>query len=233
MISLLSLLFLAHPFSVELERNNVDSIVGQSSHLFIHFYTDGCPHCKKMAPVWNDVVRMYRPLSGFVFAAIDCGRLHGICETLEGTTTPSVRYFAPGQKTGTMFEGERELEPLLEFVKNFTKTEPYTASGSVMFVPPGEIDTITSEGGWVFVVVDNHKERYYDHGEIKKCEELREIQFRAVSNVDYRKEASRLCRNSEGRCIFLTNGEETVQYGEEVNVEKIGAFLESSLPPEL
>jgi hypothetical protein len=169
-----------------------------------------------MAPEWNDLVRINRPVPGFVMAAIDCGRLHGICETLEGTTTPSVRYFAPNQKTGVAFTGEREVGPLAEWVKNVTNVEPYTAPGSLFFV-----------------VVDNHRSRFYNHSEIKKCEDLREIQFRALSNVDYRKEASRFCRNDSNNCIFVTNGQETTLFTGDVNVEELTAFLEISLPPEL
>jgi thiol-disulfide isomerase/thioredoxin len=233
MFTLLSLLFLAHPFSIELEKNNVDTIVGQPNHLFIHFYTDGCPHCKKMAPEWNDLVRMYRPLPGFVMAAIDCGRLHAICESLEGTTTPSVRYFPPGQKVGVMFTGDREVGPLTEWVRNLTNADPYTAPGSLLFVPPSDIDALTNEGGWVLVAVDNHQVRFYNQTEIRSCEDHREIQFRALSNVNYRKEAIHFCRNDSGNCIFLTNGEETFTFEGEVDAQEIAAFLDNNLPTEL
>jgi hypothetical protein len=186
-----------------------------------------------MAPHWNDLVRMYRPLAGVSMAAIDCGRLHGICESLEGTTTPSVRYFAPGQKAGVMFAGDREIGPLAEWARNLTALEPYTAPGSVFFAPPGEIDAITAEGGWVLVVVDSHQRRAYDHAQVAACEAQREIQFRALSNVDYPKEAGRFCRNDAGQCIFLTNGEETHAYDGEVETQAILSFLDAKLPSDL
>jgi hypothetical protein len=166
-------------------------------------------------------------------AAIDCGRLHGICESLEGTTTPSVRYFPPNQKTGVLYTGERVLIPLAEWVLNVTTIEPYTAPGSVLFVPPSEIDAITAEGGWAFVVVDDHRARFSDHNEIRNCEERYEIQFRALSNVDYRKEASRYCRNDSNNCIFLTNGEQTFDFSGDVNSQEIAAFLDANLPADL
>jgi hypothetical protein len=176
---------------------------------------------------------MYHPLPDFLMAAIDCGRLHGICDNLEGTTTPSVRYFPPSQKTGILYTGERELAPLAEWVLNVTKIEPYTVAESLLFVAPSEVEKVMAEGGWILVVVDNHREHVYNHTVVRNCEERWEIQFRAVSNVDYRKEAARYCRNSSNNCVFLSNGEQSFEFTGDVNDQEIGDFLEGNLPAEL
>jgi hypothetical protein len=103
----------------------------------------------------------------------------------------------------------------------------------LLFVPPADIELITGEGGWAFVVVDDHKTHVYNQTEIRSCEEQREIQFRALSYVDYPKEAARYCQNDAPNCIFLTNGQETFQYTDEVSAKDIGAFIDANLPHEL
>jgi hypothetical protein len=175
---------------------------------------------------------MYRPLSGITFAAIDCGSFDAVCEKLEGISSPSVRYFAPSEKVSVKYEGVREVGPMSEWVSNVTQMKPYTAAGSLLFVSPGEVERIIGEGGSVFVVVDNHKVRGYNHTEIRQCEGQREIQFRALSSVDFPKESARYCEGG-GNCIFLATAEEKVMYTGEVSTAEITAFLEAQLPPEL
>jgi thiol-disulfide isomerase/thioredoxin len=233
-VVLLALLLLSHPFSIQLDKQNTYNYVGKSNHLFVHFYTDGCRHCARLAPHWNELVRMYHPVEGISMATLGCDRFSSLCIELDGTSTPGIQYFRPNEKVGITFDGERELGPLLEWVQNLTSFVPFAKPNCLLFAKPDEVAALTKDGGWAFVVVDSPVEPAFNHSEFRACETERpEIAFRAVSNVHFQSEADRLCHNDGKRCAFLSNGKDVVMYNDEIAADPLFAFLDVHVPSDL
>jgi thiol-disulfide isomerase/thioredoxin len=229
----LSLLLLSHPFSVVINKQNVFEIIGKQNHVIVHFWADGCRHCMAFAPHWNDFVRMYHPVNGIVTATIHCDRFASLCTAFDGSGTPAVQYFAPRERKGALYGGAKEIVPLVKWVRDLTSLDPYTSPGSLLFAPPNEVSDLSNEGGWALIVVDNPRNQFYNHTELRTLESRPELPLRAISNVDYEKDVPRYCGQKGVNCITLTNGKESFVYDGEIEPGAILAFIDAHVGPEL
>lgn len=115
--------------TVKLVAHNYEEILGDlSKDVFIKYYAPWCGHCKKLAPIWDDLAGIYDSKSAdskVVIADVD--------HTLNDVDTPFViegyptliLYPANGKidpKTGmreyVTYDKARELDALLKFVKD-------------------------------------------------------------------------------------------------------------------
>lgn len=113
---------------VKLVAHNYMDVLNQTQKdVFIKYYAPWCGHCKKLAPIWDELAGIYESKSAdseVVIADID--------HTLNDVDTPFmiegyptlIFYPANGEidpKTGLrkaiVFEGARDLDTLIEFVK--------------------------------------------------------------------------------------------------------------------
>jgi thiol-disulfide isomerase/thioredoxin len=228
---LLSSLFLSHPFSVTIDKQNVFEIIGKQNHVIVHFWADGCKHCLAFAPEWNEFVRMYHPVEGIVMATILCDKMGSLCTAFDGSGTPAVEYFAPRERKGTLYGGTKETLPLVKWVRELTSLDPYTSPGSLVFASPNEITDLAA-GGWALVVADNPRDEFYNHTEIRGVEDKREVAVRALNNVNFEKERSKYCEDKL-TCIVLVKGETRFSYDGAIERKAILEFIDAHIPPDL
>jgi thiol-disulfide isomerase/thioredoxin len=236
MLSLLlsSILLVSHPFSLELTMQNVFDYIGKPHHVVVHFFTEGCRHCIVIAPHWNELVRMYRPVPNLSMATVNCNHSQSLCMALDGTSTPSVQYFAPRHRTGVAFGGEREIVPLTKWVRNKTGLDPYTKPNSILFGSPEEIADLTGAGRPMVVVVDNPRKQTINHTVLRRCEALRvEIPFRAISSEHFQSDVGRYCPNERKSCVVVTDGKQVVEYAGEMDEDELLTFIDIHAPSEL
>ncbi|OHT00980.1 Thioredoxin family protein [Tritrichomonas foetus] len=215
-----------HPYSVEITKDNLDDIIGKSKHVFIHFYSEGCRHCIKMAPEWNEVVRIYHPVTEIVMATINCDRWSSICYNLEGTSTPSIQHFAPGKKKGVQYKGAKTFEPIQKFVAEKTSIQPLIPQNCLIFVTPEELNQALSEGP-ALVIVDNHKSMNYDHPQIRACENQTDIPILALSQPFYPKESENICQGAD-HCILYVDDGKKVPFTKTVETNALLDFIDSN-----
>jgi thiol-disulfide isomerase/thioredoxin len=227
----LSSLFLSHPFSVEIDKQNVFDIIGKQNHVVVHFWADGCKHCLAFAPEWNEFVRMYHPVEGIVMATILCDKMASLCTAFDGSGTPAVEYFAPRERKGAIYGGVKEALPLVKWIRELTSLDPYTSPGSLLFASPKEISDLTANG-WVLVVADNPRQEFFNHTEIRGIEGKREVTVRALSSVNFEKDISKYC-GEKLNCIVLAKGEEQIVYEGEVERKAVLAFIDGHVPLDL
>lgn len=227
-----------HPYSLELDKNNIFQYVGTNQSVFIHFYADLCQHCIKIAPEWNEVVRIYKPLGKYIFATVDCDRSKSICSTLDSTSTPDFQYFQPHSRRGDHYGGERNIIHFVKWIKGVTGDIPYNKPWMLLFIKEGDHlkeinDFLIKENKYVFTVVDSPRKPYYNHTVFRNVETFRDdIVFRAVSiEAD---EGMKICGSTEKRnCMVLLHEDQKVEYNGDVNEDKIFDFLDLNVKDEL
>jgi thiol-disulfide isomerase/thioredoxin len=232
MLLLFSLLAFLHPYSELITKQNVFDYIGKLQHIFIHFYSDNCKHCLAVAPEWDELVRMYRPVPGIVMGVVNCDTAQALCVSLEGSSTPTILHFAPRQRNGVAYGGVKDVLHMTKWVRNITSLDPYTKPGSLIFTNPEEVSALTADGSWAFIVVDNPRKQFYNQTEIRKCEDQRSVAFRALSNAQFAVDAARLCKG-ELNCAVLTDGNEAHEYGGAIDAGSILAFLDDRIPRDL
>ena len=226
---LLFFLFISHPFSVEINKKNVFDIISHENDVFVHFWAEGCKHCMAFAPEWNELVRIYHNVEGVVLATINCDRCPSLCAAFDGTSTPGVQHFAPKERKGEQFGGERTVLALAKWVKKNSGKDPFTKPHSLLFVSPKEIEADIQEN-WILLTIDNPRKQSYNHTEIRKCEEVRDdVLVRALSNKHFPKEAENFCNGKE-HCIVLTNGKDKFEYQGEIESRLLLDFIDFHFP---
>lgn len=119
----------------KLVTHNYDEILGDySKDVFVKYYAPWCGHCKKLAPIWEELAEEFDP-EQIVVADID--------HTLNDVETPVVIegyptlifYPANGEvnpETGfrkhIMYSGARELEDFIKFIKTSAGTKAKKAT---------------------------------------------------------------------------------------------------------
>ena len=92
----------------------------RSDFAFVKFFAPWCPHSQKVARLWEDLAESFENAPRFQVASVDCAddRPMGgkaICARFGVDTLPTFLYFLPGDPTGAVYEGEREIGVFREF----------------------------------------------------------------------------------------------------------------------
>jgi len=96
--------------------SNMEEIFQPHRYIFIKFYATWCGHCKALAPTWETLGKDYEDSHFVLIASVDCtSDASAICEKFGVTTYPNLRWFAPGDKEGEEYTGERDIFSLRQF----------------------------------------------------------------------------------------------------------------------
>jgi len=87
---------------------------------FVKFYAPWCGHCKRLAPIWNELstevadVDNAEKYPGFNIAKLDCTSNLAVCERFGVTGYPSLKLFA--NRKLYEYTGRRELDAFRDFL---------------------------------------------------------------------------------------------------------------------
>lgn len=95
-----------------------DLVINNSKDVFVEFYAPWCGHCKQLAPTWDALGEEFAGNANIVIAKMDATANEIDVKGLEVKGFPTL-YFLKGDKKDApvKYEGARELEPLITFVK--------------------------------------------------------------------------------------------------------------------
>ena len=79
------------------------------------FYAPWCQHCKNFKPVWNQLAELLTP-EGIIMADMDATANEA--PGLRIKSFPTLLWYGTNGNEPVLFEGERDLEHLVEFVHN-------------------------------------------------------------------------------------------------------------------
>ena len=82
---------------------------------FVKFYAPWCGHCKRIAPVWENVGHALADMNSPVrIAKIDCTRFTAVANALKINAYPTIVFFRNGHRIP--YEGERKKEAIVDFI---------------------------------------------------------------------------------------------------------------------
>ena len=132
LVGLLGLLVAADTEPVQLTAKNFDRLVLNSGKsAFVKFHAPWCAVCKELKPEW-DAINASRPNMVLV-GDVDCSARNAmqLCQRFgiwsdkfaeKGTGYPTIRYFNPPDKVGTLYNGERTRAALEALVNSLGLT---------------------------------------------------------------------------------------------------------------
>ena len=74
----------------------------------VKFYAPWCGHCKKMAPAWVELAKIYGDDEGVAIADVDCTQHSGVCSTNGVKGYPTIKAFKGGEEI-EKYAGARDI----------------------------------------------------------------------------------------------------------------------------
>jgi thioredoxin domain-containing protein 5 len=99
---------------VFLTENSFDKTINKGV-TFVKFQAPWCSHCKRLAPVWDELGQKTMGLSGLRIAKVDCSKSENLCNKYRVDGYPTLLLFKDGQRVAE-YEDERTLEMLFDYV---------------------------------------------------------------------------------------------------------------------
>ncbi|CEG45578.1 protein disulfide-isomerase domain [Plasmopara halstedii] len=131
-------------------------VIHSKKHAIVDFYAPWCGHCKKLAPVIEEVATIFEGEENVLIATVDATANTELAERYNVKGYPTVYYFAPGSDEPEDFSGERDTATFVEFINEHAGTHRTVDGG--LTAEAGrveEIDVIISESG--DINIDVHK----------------------------------------------------------------------------
>lgn len=102
------------PLTVLVGDNWADIVMDTSKDVLVKYYAPWCGHCKKLAPIWDELAESVSHIDDLVIAKFDA-TLNEV-EGLAIKGYPTLKWYPKDNKAGIDFEGGRELPDFVAYL---------------------------------------------------------------------------------------------------------------------
>ena len=102
------------PVYVLVGKNFDDVVMDPTKDVLVKFYAPWCGHCKKIAPIYDEVATNLKHNTNLIIAKMDSTLNETDKVSIQGF--PTIKFFPAGNKTPIDFEGDRTVEGFTAFL---------------------------------------------------------------------------------------------------------------------
>jgi len=118
------------PVTVVVGKNFESVVNDKTKDVLIEFYAPWCGHCKKLAPIWEELGAKFAKVDSVVIAKIDA-TANTFPNTIDVKGFPTIFLFPAGENaTPIQYDGPRELEDFVKFLQQNAATD-FSLDGAV------------------------------------------------------------------------------------------------------
>ena len=99
-----------------LVAKNFAEVIKKTKHVFVEFYAPWCGHCKNLAPIWDELAKKLEDRDDVMIAKLD-STVNQI-DSVKIPGYPSLLLFKGSEASNTPYNGERNLDGLLNFLED-------------------------------------------------------------------------------------------------------------------
>merc|ERR1711874_78704 len=104
----------ANPVKVLVGKNFADVALDAEKDVFVEFYAPWCGHCKKLAPIWDELAEKFADNDKIVIAKTDATTNEFADVKIRGF--PTTKLFKAGTNEVVDYKGGRTLEDFVKFL---------------------------------------------------------------------------------------------------------------------
>eukprot|EP01135_Chromosphaera_perkinsii_P006905 Nk52_evm60s621 gene=Nk52_evmTU60s621 len=103
------------PVKVLVGKNFKEVAYDEEKNVLVEFYAPWCGHCKSLAPIWDQLGEKFESTENVVIAKVDATANEIPDVPVQGF--PTIKFFPAGSKTIVDYDGGRDLDALVDFLK--------------------------------------------------------------------------------------------------------------------
>jgi protein disulfide-isomerase A1 len=104
------------PLKIIVGKNFQQTVLDSDDDVFIKFYAPWCGHCKKLAPIWEQLAQEFKDVPGLKIAKFDATANE--VDGLEVRGYPTLKFYHKGKKSSPVdYDGGREFEDFKKWIK--------------------------------------------------------------------------------------------------------------------
>jgi protein disulfide-isomerase A1 len=111
------------PVKIIVGKNFEEIVRDKNKDVFVEFYAPWCGHCKKLAPVWDELGQSFSHVPTVVIAKMDA-TANTPPSDVELAGFPTLIFFPADNKAGIVYSGNRDLDALKQYVKEHASYFP-------------------------------------------------------------------------------------------------------------
>ncbi len=106
----------SQPVKVVVGKQFADIVLNNEDDVLVKYYAPWCGHCKKLAPIWDQLAEELKDVKNLVIAKFDATANE--VDGLEIRGYPTLKFYPKGGKNNAVdFEGERDIDGLKAWLK--------------------------------------------------------------------------------------------------------------------
>lgn len=104
------------PVTIVVGKNFDEVVMNNDNDVLIEFYAPWCGHCKKLAPIYDELGEKTKSIKGLTIAKMDSTENEVDGVSVQGF--PTLKFYPTGSKDAPLeFDGERTLEGMTAYLE--------------------------------------------------------------------------------------------------------------------